>query len=380
MAVRESPSSAESAQPQPTDSLPPLSSHRLVRSGAYAWALIGILGLAVAVVVVVGQLKVVVVPLVLALFPAAVLTPFTRRLISRGVPRSVAALIALLLTVGLVTAVVVVLAPQFQRELGDVGANLRQGYTRVQEFLAAGPFGLSPIQLDEVTAQIQTQIGRTQGVSQTVLKFAGTILEGVVGFFFFLFALFFYLKDGAKIAGWLRDLFPRAAQADAEHIGGLVWHTIGRYIRGQMFIAFSDAALIGVGLVILRVPLALPLAVFVFFGALFPVVGAIVAGTVAVLVALATVGLGKALLVLALILVAFQVEGHLLSPIVLGRITRLHPLAVVAALTAGGVLLGVLGAFLAVPVAASVARALGYLRDREAGAVSRTAEGSAPGR
>jgi putative heme transporter len=366
MAIRESPAAAGSVQPQPIPLLPPLSSHRLVRSGAYAWALVGILVLAAAVTVVMGHLKVVVVPLVLALFPAAMLTPFTRRLISWGVPRWLAALVALLLTVGLVTAVIMALAPQVQRELGDVGASLRQGYTRVKDFLAGGPFGLNPIELDQVTAQIQRQIGQTQGLSQTALRFAGTVLEGVTGFLFFLFALFFYLKDGAKIAGWLHELFPRSAQGDAEHIGGLVWHTIGRYIRGQVLIAFSDAVLIGIGLVILHVPLALPLTVFIFFGALFPIVGAIVAGTVAVLVALATVGLGKALLVLVLILIAFQVEGHLLSPIVLGRIIRLHPLAVIAALTAGGVLLGVLGAFLAVPVTSSVFRAVSYLRNREA--------------
>nr|MBA2730123.1 AI-2E family transporter [Euzebyaceae bacterium] len=120
---------------------------------------------------------------------------------------------------------------------------------------------------------------------------------------------------------------------------------------------------IGIGLVVLRVPLALPLAVLVFFGALFPIVGAFLAGTVAVLVALATNGLPAALAVLVLILVVQQVEGHLLTPILLGRATALHPLAVIAALTAGGILLGVLGAFLSVPLTASAARAIGYLRE-----------------
>lgn len=344
----------------------PLASHLLVRSGAYAWALIGILGLVIAAAVVVGQLAVVVVPLVVALFPAAVLTPLTRRLIGWRVPPSIAALFAILLTVGLVAGVFTVLAPQVQRELGDVGASVGQGYTRVKDFFAAGPFGLSPIELDEIITRGREQIRIPQGVSSIALNLVNRVLEAVTVFFFFLFALFFYLKDGAKIACWLRDLFPGAAQADAEQIGGLVWHTIGRYIRGQMLVALVDASLIGIGLLVLRVPLALPLAVFVFIGALFPIVGSIIAGTMAVLVALATGGGGSALLVLGLVLVVFQLEGQLLSPVVLGRSTRLHPLAVVASLTAGGVLLGVLGAFLGVPVAASIARAIGYLRGQDA--------------
>nr|MBA2578793.1 AI-2E family transporter [Euzebyaceae bacterium] len=157
---------------------------------------------------------------------------------------------------------------------------------------------------------------------------------------------------------------PRRARADAEAIGARVWFTIGAYIRGQLVIAVVDAVLIGLGLWIVGVPLALPLAVLVFFGGLFPIVGAVAAGIVAVLVALATGGLTSALIVLAIVVAVQQVEGHLLAPIVLGKATELHPVAVIAALTAGAVLLGVLGAFLAVPIAASATRAVGYLRTR----------------
>jgi putative heme transporter len=327
--------------------------------------LIGILLLAIAAAVVVGQIAVVVTPLVVALFPAAVLSPLTRRLINRGFPPSLAALVVLLAAIGLVAGVFTVFAPQVQRELGDVGTSVSQGYARIKDFLANGPFGLRSIELDELIMRAQQQIRGTQGIGSIALHFVNRVFEVVAVFLFFLFALFFYLKDGAKIAGWLRDLFPRTARPNAEHIGGLVWHTIGGYIRGQLFVAFTDATLIGIGLLILNVPLALPLAVFVFFGALFPIVGSIIAGSVAVLVALATGGGGSALLVLALVLVVFQLEGHLLSPIVLGRSTHLHPLAVLAALTAGAVLLGVLGAFLAVPIAASAARVIGYLRSEE---------------
>jgi putative heme transporter len=343
----------------------PLSAHRLVRAGAYAWATIGVLALVVLAVIALERLYVVVVPLVLALFPAAVLTPLTRRLVDRRVPPAVAALLVLLGTLGLIVALFSLLAPQVRQELGNVGTSIQQGYMRVEEFLGSGPFGLDPIPLDRLIAQGREQLGRAEGLGGRALEVANVVIEGFAGLVFLLFALFFYLKDGAKIGLWLRNLFPEPAQEDAARIGGLVWGTIGGYIRGQLLIALVDATFIGIGLFALRVPLALPLAVFVFFGALFPIVGAILSGAVAVLVALAVGGATKALLVLALIVAVQQLESHLLAPIVLGRTTQLHPLAVISALSAGAVLLGVLGAFVGVPVAASVARAIEYLRHKE---------------
>jgi predicted PurR-regulated permease PerM len=277
-----------------------------------------------------------------------------------------AALLVLLGTLALIAALVAVIAPQVERELGDLGASIERGYSQVEGFLSAGPFGLQPIPLDQLVDRAREQLVRAEGAGTRALEVVNVVIEGFAALVFTLFALFFYLKDGAKIGRWLRSLFPEPAQEDAERIGGLVWGTIGGYIRGQLLIALVDAICIGIGLSVLRVPLALPLAVFVFFGALFPIVGAIASGTVAALVALATGGGTKALLVLALIVTVQQVESHLLAPIVLGRTTRMHPLAVISSLTAGAVLLGVLGAFVAVPVAASIARTIGYLRHRQA--------------
>jgi predicted PurR-regulated permease PerM len=341
-----------------------LAQHRLVRAGAYAWAGIGVLILLYVLSIVLGRLTVVVVPLVLALFPATVLAPGVRWLVRRQTPPAVAALMALIAMLGLVTALFAFLVPQVQQELGALGASLQQGYAQVERFLHEGPLGLAPIELGALIQQAQDRLGQSEGLASNVLEVANVVVEGFAGTLFMLFALFFYLKDGPKIGRWLRSLFPVPAQDDAEAVGGIVWLTIGGYIRGQLVIALVDAVCIGIGLVILRVPLALPLAVLVFFGALFPIVGAILSGTVAVLVALATNGVTDALLVLALIVGVQQLESHLLAPIVLSRATQMHPLAVIASLTAGGVLLGVLGAFVAVPVAASLSRVVGYLRKR----------------
>jgi predicted PurR-regulated permease PerM len=146
-------------------------------------------------------------------------------------------------------------------------------------------------------------------------------------------------------------------------VGNRVWTTIGSYFRGQLLVALIDAVGIALGLVVLRVPLALPVGILVFFGSLFPVIGALVSGFVAVIIALATRGFVIALVVLAIVIAVQQIEGNLLQPLILGRATSLHPLAVVASLIAGGTLLGLVGAFIAVPVVASAWQAIMYLRD-----------------
>jgi len=341
-----------------------LSHHPLVRGGTYAWAILGVLLLSVTVLFAIGRLTVVVVPLVLALFPAAVLAPPTQLLKRRGLPDAVAALVILLAALGLLAGLSTLLTPQVASQLEDLSEQLETGYRQARQFLESGPLGLDPVPVDDMIANARDRLAAEGGeVGSRVLEAGIVVLEGFTGLILGLFALFFYLKDGEKIAGWLRSLFPRRARADVRQIGDRVWFTIGAYIRGLLVIGLVDATAIGIGLVVLRVPLALPLAVLVFFGALFPIVGAFLAGTVAVLVALATNGLPAALAVLVLILVVQQVEGHLLTPILLGRATALHPLAVIAALTAGGILLGVLGAFLSVPLTASAARAIGYLRE-----------------
>ncbi len=336
----------------------------LVRLGSKAWALVGIFALLVALGIVVGQLRVVVVPLILALFPAAVLVPPTKALIRRGVPPAAAALAVLLGSFALLSAVFALLAPSVASELDGLFTSLQTGFSEVTGFLEGGPFGLEPLNIDMLIEQGRERLTETEGLGQTALGLAAALVEGVASVVFGFFALFFYLKDGDRIAAWLRDLFPRNLRGDVAEMASRAWETVAGYIQGQIIIAFVDALIIGVGIAIVGVPLALPLAVLVFVGGLFPIVGAVAAGAVAVLVALATEGVVAALIVLAIVVVVQQVEGDVLAPIVFGRTLALHPLAVLAALTAGALLLGILGAFLAVPVAASAARAVGYVRQK----------------
>ena len=346
---------------------PPLTQRQFVRFGVYSWAAVGIGLIVAATLLLLRELTVVVVPLVLALFPAAVLMPPVEALRRRRVPDALAAALTLVVALGLLVALFTVLAPQVADELEGLAESVEAGYFRLRRYIESGPLGLPGLPVDDVFESLRERLS-TEGTEVTarVLEAGVVLVEGVAGLLFGVLALFFYLKDGPRIAGWVRDLFPRRLRDDVQAIGNRAWFTIGAYIRGVLIIGLVDAVAIGIGLLVLQVPLALPLAVLVFFGALFPIVGAFTAGTVAVLVALATNGPAAALAVLILILVVQQVEGHILTPVLLSRATALHPLAVIAALAAGGVLAGILGAFLAVPIAASMARAIAYVRMRTA--------------
>ncbi len=346
----------------------PLWERPTVRFGAYAWAMFGVLIIVIGLGIVIARRSTVVVPLVIALFPAAVLQPPTDWLRARGFPDWAAALVVLLGTFGIVGGIIALIAPQFADQVDVLGEAIRDGYQQFEEFLANGPFGLQPIRLDDLidqlSDQLQSAVPNGGELATNVLGYAQAFFQTATATLLMLIALFFYLKDGRAIAGWVRSVFPTAMHADVDVIGQRMWMTIGGYIQGQLLVALVDAVFIGVGLWILQVDLALPLGVLVFFGGLFPIVGATISGFLAAIVALASNGVGTAAIVVVLVLAVQNLEGQLLQPIILGRALELHPLAIIVSLAVGGFLLGILGAFLAVPVAAATAQTIGYLRQR----------------
>lgn len=341
---------------------PPITENPVVRGGIVAWSVVGIGAALALALVVVAELRFVVVPLIIVLFPAALLEPISGWLRRQGLAPALAALIVV---VGFLVALVGVLGAigwLIAGELDQVLTTMEEAYDDIRSW-ADETVNLSLPAIDELVEQVREWATGDDGVQSRATSAAATTLEVAASFLFGLVALFFYLKDGARIAAWVRDLFPRPARPHVHEIGDRAWFTLGAYFRGQIIVAAVDAVFIGLGLVLLGVPLALPLSILIFLGGLFPIVGAFTAGALAVLVALADGGIGIALAVLALNLVVQQVEGNVLEPLIVGRATALHPLAVIAAVTAGGLVLGILGAFLAVPLTAVVARAVGYLRE-----------------
>ena len=340
-----------------------LSEHRLARAGVFAWSTIGLFILLLGVLRILDMVMLVIVPLVLALLPAALLSPLSERGKARGLPPAlVAAVLVLVFLFGFI-GLLALLGWLIASELGDIVVTLEEAYADIASWLNQ-QFGLTIPEISDLLETIETWAVELDLADQAMLV-AGTTIEILSGILLGLVALFFYLKDGDRLAQFALDLTPARLRDDVAEIGRRLWATIGGYFRGQILVAAVDAVFIGLGLLLLGVPLALPLSILVFIGGLFPIVGAFTAGAVAVLIALAEGGIGLALAVLVLNVVVQQTEGNLLEPFIVGRATQLHPLAVLAGLTAGAVTMGILGAFLAVPLLACIVRIAGYVFEKD---------------
>jgi predicted PurR-regulated permease PerM len=305
----------------------------------------------------------VLIPLSLALFPAAVLYPMVAWLKRHRVPDAAAAVLVLVGAIALIAAGLTAVIRPMVDQVEELSDAVQEGITEFDRLLQRLDLGQN---LESVDALIETarDWAAQADLAGNALGAGSAVVEGLAGLALLLVALFFYLKDGSRIYHGFTDLLPPGAQHHADAVGSRLWWTVGSYFRGQALVALIDAVFIGLGLWILDVPLALPLATLVFLGGFFPIVGAFASGLVAVLVALAFGGLGKAVAVLVLILLVQQIEGNILQPIIMSRAISLHPLMVIGAVTVGGVLLGILGAFLAVPVAAAIGRCVDYAREQ----------------
>jgi putative heme transporter len=324
---------------------------RLLVAGRVGWAVIGVAGAVVVVGFVIGRLSLVVVPVVLALFPATLLVPLTNRL-KRRLPDALAASITLVAGFVAIGLVVGLMVPLVAAELPGLADTASEGVAEVARFLDEGPFGLDLGGVAGLIDGAREQLGDLGELAGPALDAATAALEIVVATVLLLVVLFFYLKDGGRIGRGMLAVVPPNQRPRLQRAGEQAWQTLGAFFRGQLLIALVDAVAIGIGLALLRVPLALPLAVLVFFGGLFPIVGAITAGALAVLVALAHGGLVLGLVVLALIVAVQQLEGNVLEPLILSHVVKLPALVVILVVTAGAITFGVLGAFLAVPVTA----------------------------
>jgi putative heme transporter len=328
----------------------------------WAWRLI-VIGVAIYLAVTyLWRLRVVVFPVIVALMLAAVMQPMVIRLRRVGFGRASSAATVLIGFMVLVVGGLSVAGGQLGAGISDVANQAEQGFNEVRGWLADGPLNVQQRQIDRWVEQARETISNnTDRLTSGAVGAAAAAVEVIAGTLLMLFTLYFFLYDGERIWAWLVRLFPKQTERRIRHAGRLAWRTLQGYVRGTLVVALVDFVLITALLVILRVPLALPLGVIVFFGAFVPVVGAFVSGTLGVLVALVTRGPVIALIVLAGIIAVQQLEGHVLQPIVMGRLVRIHPLAVVLAIALGSLVAGILGAVIAVPVAAVVNVVAGYL-------------------
>jgi predicted PurR-regulated permease PerM len=338
-----------------------------VRKGAaWAWRLLVIFAGVIAALWVFKHLEVIFVPVAIATMLTALLMPGVDWLDRRGVPRGAGVFLLLLLGVAVVGGILTFVVSQFVEGLPGLVDQVKHSIDTATNWLVQGPAHLNPKQIDNARKSAIEALGSNQEKLTTgALSTAGTITEIVTGAFVVLFTLIFLLYGGRNIYEFVTRIFPVGVREKVRAAGKAGFGSLIGYVRATFLVAFVDAVGIGTGLAIMGVPLALPLASLVFLGAFIPLVGAVLSGLVAVIVALLSKGFIYALITLGLIIAVQQLEAHVLQPLVMGRAVSIHPLAVVLGISTGAVLFGIVGALLAVPTIAFFNSAVRVMLERD---------------
>ncbi|WP_039739237.1 AI-2E family transporter [Saccharomonospora halophila] len=335
-------------------------------AAALSWRFLMVVAALYVVLWLIGYLSVVVIPMSIALLLAALMAPAVRRLVLWRVPRPVSAVIVLILGLGVVGGLLTFVITQFTSGLPALQEQLNRSLEQVENWLINGPLHLRETQIEDFINNAVQLIQQNQAsITAGALTTAGAVGEILTGFLLTLFVLIFFLVGGEQIWTFLVRAVPRQIRHRADTAGRRGFASLVSYVRATAAVAVVDGVGIGIGLWIMSVPLVVPLATLVFLGAFVPIIGAVVAGAVAVLVALVTNGFVTALIVLAIVVGVMQLEGNVLQPLLLGRAVRLHPLAVVLAITAGLVAAGIPGALLSVPLLAVLNAAVKSLVNEE---------------
>ena len=351
---------ADPAGPGPLP--PPPSGEVLVRTPRQLWSdafgrlairsaqVLLVLGLLVAAVYGAVSIRLVIVPLLIAAVIAAAASPLVAWL-ARRLPRALATWLTLLAGLAILVGVGWLVGAAVRDQWDELASGAGEGLDRLQDYLTTGPLGITEEQLNRAREALREFVtGAT--FREGALTGATIVVEVVAGLFLGFVLLYFLLKDGRRIWDFTREFLPARHRDRWDGVADRSVEVLGGYVRGTAVVALVDAVVIGLALLLLGVPLALPLALVVFVGAFVPLVGATVAGGLAALIALVSNGSVTALVVVAVVIAVNQIEGDVLAPVVLGRSVSLHPLAILLALSAGTIVAGIVGAILAVPLAA----------------------------
>ncbi|MEU9415616.1 AI-2E family transporter [Streptomyces sp. NPDC051000] len=328
-----------------------------------SWRLLLLAGMLWVLMKVISEVRLVVLAFAAALLVTALLQPFVVRLRRLGLPRGLATAVTAILgfvVIGLVGWFVVW---QVMENLDDLSDRVRDGINELKVWALDSPFHVTEKQINDIAKNLTDTIGtNTEEITSAGLQGVTVLVEVLTGILLAMFSTLFLLYDGKRIWTWVLGLVPAAARPGMAGAGPRAWRTLTAYVRGTVLVALIDAVFIGLGLYFLDVTMAVPLAVFIFLFAFIPLVGAVISGALAVVVALVTQGPFIALMVLAVVLAVQQIEGHVLQPFILGRAVRVHPLAVVLSVAAGGMIAGIGGAVVAVPLVAVTNTVVGFLK------------------
>lgn len=336
-------------------------------AGAWSWRILALAGVIALLIFLVIQLRLIVVPFLVAILLAALLVPFIQFLQRHRWPKWLAVLLAEVGLIGVVTGLVWIVVVEVMRGFFDIRNRTLEFYDGLKGMLLDSPLHLTEVQINSFLAQTgQALRDDTSVLLSGALSAGSTFGHALAGILLVLFATLFFLIDGRRIWAWTVRLFPRKARPAVDGAGVAGWETLTQFVKVQIFVAFIDAVGIGLGAWILGLffggfPLVIPIAIAVFMGSFIPVVGAVLTGTLAVFVALVYLGPLPAVIMLGIVLLVQQLEGHVLQPFVMGVAVKVHPLAVVFAVAAGGFLAGIAGALFAVPVVATLNVVVNYI-------------------
>ncbi|MGB7869493.1 MAG: AI-2E family transporter [Mycobacterium sp.] len=345
------------------------------KAAAWSWRLLVILAALVALLWVIARLEIIVVPLLLALMLSALLVPAVDWLDRRGAPRGGAVALVILAAFAVLGGILTFVISQFVVGLPDLVNQVTRSIDSAKKWLIEGPLHLSRQQIDNAgNAAIQALQNNQAKLTSGALSTAATVTEILTAALLMFFTLIFFLYGGRNIWQYVTKIFPAHVRDRVRAAGSAGYGSLIGYVRATFLVALVDAAGVGTGLAIMGVPLALPLASLVFLGAAIPLVGAVISGFLAVVVALLAKGFVYALITLGVIIGVNQLEAHILQPLVMGRAVSIHPLAVVVAISTGGVLFGIVGALLAVPTVAFFNNAFQVLLAKDPSAAAKEAE------
>jgi predicted PurR-regulated permease PerM len=336
----------------------------LQTSAAWSWRLLLLAAALYVAARVAALLYIVVVPCAAAILLTALLQPLTAPLRRRGMSPLAATWCILLLAIAVLGGAGWLVTTRVQADYPSLVTQFKHTTTQVQAWLAGPPFHLHTGSLQQLSNDVVKYLSQHKSaVEGTVVTGSRIVVELLAGVVLCFFVSFFLIKDGMRIWQWLTSRFQPERRRRANLAGVAAWQAVVYYVRGTVAVAAIHAVVIGVTLTIIGAPLVAPLALFMFLAAFVPLLGVLVAGAVALLVVLATKGWIAAIIVLIVMVVMNQLEGHLLQPQVVGKMVRLHPLAVILVLAVGAVVAGIAGAVVAVPITAAITRAARALRD-----------------
>ncbi|MEO7350052.1 MAG: AI-2E family transporter [Terrimesophilobacter sp.] len=340
-------------------------------AGAWSWRILALAGVIALLIYLVIQLRLIVVPFLVAILLAALLVPFVQWLQRHRWPKWLAVMVAEVGLIGVISGLVYLIVTQVIRGFPDIRDRSVVFFDGLKGFLLDSPLHLTDAQISDYLAHAWESFRQDSNLLVSGALSAGSSFGHVLaGILLVLFATLFFLIDGSRIWSWTVRLFPRKARTAVDGAGRAGWSTLAEFVKVQIFVAFIDAVGIGLGAWILGLffggfPLVLPIAIAVFLGSFIPVVGAVLTGILAVFVALVYLGPVPAVIMLAIVLLVQQVEGHVLQPFVMGNAVKVHPLAVVFAVAAGGFLAGIAGALFAVPIVATLNVVVHYIASGE---------------